>query len=151
MPRRASAFAALAATLALAGCGSEDKSLPAACSAGPRPVTRALGAAPGPVRLEGGVRLSTCVQRASSEADIQTMGFVLIRAADELSARVAASDEAALELGYLIGAVRRGARHTSGIHQEMVRRVEQTTGPDGAPPARSAAFRQGLAAGERTG
>jgi hypothetical protein len=151
--RRAAALAlpTLAVALVAAGCGDEDRPLPAACASGPAPTVRALATAPGPVRLAGGTKLSSCVERARSEADIQTVGSVLTRTADTLAGAMDRSDEAALQLGYLIGAVRKGARHTSGIHQELVRRVEQAIGIDGAPPRSRAAFDRGLAAGERTG
>jgi hypothetical protein len=91
------------------------------------------------------------VERARSDADIQTVGTVLTRTADVLGRAMDRSDEAALQLGYLIGAVRKGARHTSGIHEELVRRVEQAIGLDGPPAPRRAAFDRGLAAGERSG
>jgi hypothetical protein len=91
------------------------------------------------------------VERARSDADIQTVGTVLTRTADVLGRAMDRSDEAALQLGYLIGAVRKGARHTNGIHQELVRRVEQAIGLDGPPAPRRAAFDRGLAAGERSG
>ena len=139
------------ATLAAAGCGEDDRPLPAACATGPGPAVRALTSAPGPVRLAGGTKLSSCVERARSDADLQTVGSVLTRTADELAGAMDRSDEAALQLGYLVGAVRKGARHTSGIHEELVRRVEQAIGVDGAPPPRRAAFDRGLAAGERSG
>jgi hypothetical protein len=61
------------------------------------------------------------------------------------------NDTAALELGYLIGAVRKGARTTNGIHAEIVRRLEQVTGLDGPSPRRRAAYGRGLRAGERHG
>ena len=67
------------------------------------------------------------------------------------SRRVPASDRAAVQLGYLVGASRRGAKHTSGIHDELVRRLEQAVGVGGAPAARRAAYRRGLVAGERRG
>jgi hypothetical protein len=151
--RRAAALAlpTLAVALAAAGCGEEDRPLPAACASGPGPAVRALHAAPDPVRLAGGTKLSSCVERARSDADIQTVGSVLTRTADALAGEMDRSDQAALRLGYLIGSVRKGARHTSGIHRELVRRVEQTIGLDGAPPPRRAAFERRLAAGERTG
>jgi len=151
--RRAAALAlpTLAVALVAAGCGDEDRSLPAACASGPASAVRALGTAPGPVRLAGGTKLSSCVERARSDADIQTVGSVLTRTADTLAGAMNRSDQAALQLGYLIGAVRKGARHTSGIHQELVRRVEQAIGVDGPPARRRAAFDRGLAAGERTG
>ena len=91
------------------------------------------------------------MERARSDADIQTVGTVLTRTADALAGTMARSDGAALQLGYLIGAVRKGARHTNGIHQELVRRVEQAIGLDGPPARRRAAFDRGLAAGERSG
>jgi hypothetical protein len=151
--RRAAALAlpTFVVALAAAGCGEEDRPLPAACVSGPSPAVRALDTAPGPVRLAGGTKLSSCVERARSDADIQTVGTVLTRTADALADTMARSDGAALQLGYLIGAVRKGARHTNGIHQELVRRVEQAIGLDGPPPPRRAAFDRGLAAGERSG
>jgi hypothetical protein len=153
MSRRALAlaFLAVAATAPLAGCGDDDKSLPAACTEGPRPVARALERAPNAVRLSDGSSISNCVERAKADADIQTVGSIFTRVADGLSARMPTSDKAALQLGYLIAAVRKGGRHTTGIHEEMVRRVEQAVGLDGAPPARRAAIERGLAAGERSG
>jgi hypothetical protein len=153
MSRRADALALslLAVALGAAGCGEDNRPLPAACATGPRPVARALAEAPGSVRLAGETKLSTCVERARSDADIQTVGSLFTHTADELAGAMARSDAAALQLGYLIGAVRKGARHTSGIHQELVRRVEQTIGLDGVPPPRRAAFDRGLTAGERSG
>jgi hypothetical protein len=151
--RRAAVLAllTLAVALAAAGCGDEDRPLPAACASGPGPAVRALGTAPGPVRLAGETTLSSCVERARSDADIQTVGTMLTRTADVLAGAMDRSDEAALQLGYLIGAVRKGARHTNGIHQELLRRVEQAIGLDGPPAPRRAAFDRGLAAGERSG
>ena len=151
--RRAAVLALLTLAVALAavGCGDEDRPLPAACASGPGPAVRALDTAPGPVRLAGETKLSSCVERARSDADIQTVGTMLTRTADALAGAMDRSDEAALQLGYLIGAVRKGARHTNGIHQELVRRVEQAIGLDGPPAPRRAAFDRGLAAGGRSG
>ena len=151
MSRRAVALAALAVSALAAGCGEDDRPLPAACAEGPAPVTRALQRAPRAVRLTDGTRLSECVARARSDADIQTVGSIFTRTADSLASQMGASDDAALRLGYLLAAVRKGGRHTNGIHEEMVRRVEQTIGLGGAPPPRRAAFARGLAAGERSG
>lgn len=153
MPRPAlSALAlAVAAALALSGCGEEERRLPSACDDGPQAVTEALSRAPGPVALEGGTRLSTCVRRARTHAEVQAVGALYTTVADRLADRVARSDTAALRLGYLIAATRRGARRTGGIHEELVRRLEQSAGLDGVPPERRTAFRRGLDAGRRHG
>jgi hypothetical protein len=142
----------LAVTTAAAwGCGREERPLPAACTAGSNQIAHALRRAPAPVALGDGTRLSVCLERARADADIQTVGALYTQVATGLSAQVPASDTAALRLGYLIGAARRGTRHTGGIHLELLRRLDQSVGLDGVPPRRSAAFRLGLAAGSRTG
>jgi hypothetical protein len=41
------------------------------------------------------------------------------------AARARPDGPEALQLGYLIGAIRRGAARTQGIHDEMIRRIEQ--------------------------
>lgn len=153
MPRRvASALAVVTLAVAGAGCSrGQAPSLPDACTAGPRDIARALRSAPGVVTLAGQTRLSQCVRLARADADVQTLGASYTRAADDLARRTSASSRAALQLGYLIGATRRGARHTTGIHLELVRRLEQTPGVDGPPTSRRAAFDRGLAAGSLHG
>jgi hypothetical protein len=153
-PARARALAAVAlATVVLAGggCRTGNAELPAVCKEGARKVAAALRAAPGPVRLEGGTRLSRCVHDARSDADLQTVGTVFTQAADGLASRVPTNESAALELGYLTGAARRGASGTNGTATELVRRVEQAAGLEGPPPARRAAYERGIAAGRRSG
>jgi hypothetical protein len=149
MVRRAASLLAVAATAG--GCGSEDPPFPAACNATPVRIAQALGTAPAPVTLDDGTRLSACVARAREDAEIQTVSAQYTQVATALSSRVEASDAAAVQLGYLIGATRRGARRTAGIHLELLRRLDQTVGLDGVPPHRRAVFRRGLAAGLRTG
>jgi hypothetical protein len=111
----------------------------------------ALRRAPGPVRLEGGTRLSTCVARSDDDSEIQDVGAAYTGVASALAQRVPRSDAAAVQLGYLAGATRRGARHTNGLAAELVRRVEQAVGIAGPPAARRAAYTRGLAAGTRGG
>ena len=147
-PGVAFAVAIVAAAAIAAGCTREPPApWPAACDAAPREIAAALRSAPGPVTLGGRIRLSDCVRHAQADADMQTIGASYTSVADDLARRATASSQAALQLGYLIGAARRGARHTTGIHLELVRRLEQTTGVDGPGPARRAAFDRGLAAG----
>jgi len=151
-PRALALAAAAAAALAASGCGAHSEKLPTACvNDGERVLERALGGAPTTVRLPGGEAISTCVARARSDGDLQSVGAIWTAVAGRLMTSVPASDAAALRLGYLIGAARRGARHTSGIHVELVRRLEQTPGIDGVPSARRSAFARGLAAGTGSG
>ncbi len=140
------AAAALAAMLAACG-GGDPPPLPASCSEGPDAVLRALAKAPAPVRLRDGTQLSDCVQRAFDDGELQLLGLTLTPAADRLAER--ADQRAALELGYLIGAVRRGAARTNGIHLELVRRLEGTVTYSG--PALLATTRRGIASGRAGG
>jgi hypothetical protein len=155
MPRRTRAAwaiaAVLAAGLAAAGCGNDDRPMPQSCVQGAGSITNALAQAPGPVRLIDGTALSTCVERAQSNGDLQNLGAVLTEVADALAVRAPESDRAALQLGYLVGAARRGAARTSGIHEELVRRLEQAAGPSGVPAARRAAYARGRSAAARAG
>jgi len=143
--------AAAVAALTAAGCGQDNRPLPTACISSAQAIVTALDRAPARVALSDGTPLSTCIERARSPADVQNVGALYTQVADGLATRVLASDRAAVQLGYLVGASRRGARHTSGIHDELVRRLEQAVGVGGAPAARRAAYRRGLVAGERRG
>ena len=138
----------VAAALALAGCGEEDESFPTACDDSVAAVQEALERAPGDVALSEGTKLSTCIDRSRTSADIQTVGALYTATADALSMQAPRSDAAALRLGYLLGATRRGAARTNGIHEELVRRLQNTAG---TPIAGRAAFRRGEAAGLRSG
>ena len=151
MPGRLVCAVATTAALAATGCARSTRPLPASCVEGSRPIATALTQAPGPVSLADGTRLSTCVERATTDADLQNLGALYTRVADRLRTRLHQRDDAAVQLGYLIGATRRGASRTNGIHVELVRRLEQTVGLDGAPATRRRAFRRGLAAGSRNG
>ena len=144
-------LALLAGLLLLAGCGrEEDAQLPAACRLGAPAVEQALEAAPGEVRLDGGTRLSDCLIRTSEQGDVLLVGEVYLGVAAKLADDAAADPEsqAALRLGYLMGAIRRGATETQGIHDELLRRIEQETG---RVDRASAAYRRGERAGRESG
>jgi hypothetical protein len=145
---------ALLAAASLAACGAtSDPALDEACMSGPGAIEHALIRAPRPVTLPSGTRLSQCVSNARSDADLQTAGAVLTRAADHLSAQArAGSADAALRLGYLVGAARRGAKRTAGIHAELQRHIERSAALlDGAGARITAALADGQRAGEATG
>jgi hypothetical protein len=143
--RRVRCAAAIgAAVLALAGCGGSNEKLPAACTGGPAAIAKALGAAPGAVRVAG-VPISHCFNRGASADDVQIVGANLIAVADQLGdqARSTPNGGAALRLGYLVGAARRGSAR-NGLGIEIVRRLEEDTGD---LQARSGAYSRGLRAG----
>ncbi len=147
------ALAAVAAELisGATSCTSTVAPVPVACTEDPAVIARALDGAPGTVRLVDGTSISTCVLRAQSEGDLQSVGAVLTTVADDLRVSARSQDPAALRLGYLIGAVRRGASHTNGVQAELVRRLEQDSLLDGTPITRQAAMGRGIAAGQAGG
>ena len=145
---------ALLAAGSLAACGASGApALDEACMSDPGAIERALTRAPHPVTLASWTRLSQCVSNARSDADLQTAGAVLTRAADHLAAQARTGDAvAALRLGYLVGAARRGARRTEGIHAELQRHIERAAAVLVDAGARVAgALAQGQRAGEATG
>jgi hypothetical protein len=131
-----------AAAALLAGCGADkSESLPAACTEGPDAVVKALAKAPAPVTIEG-TPISQCFNRDASGDDVQIVGTNLLAAAQQLSDR-----GQALQLGYLVGAARRGTER-NGLGGEIVRRLEaETTAAGGDRAAYERGLRAGLAQG----
>ena len=141
--------ASLLVCLLLAACGSDrSEPLPAACAEGTDAVLRALETAPDPVRLDG-TAISECFNRDSSGDDELIVGTYLISAGQQLSDRAREDPESAasVQLGYLVGAARRGSER-NGLGVEMVRRLEHE--PSGEV-LESRAYRRGLRAGRATG
>jgi hypothetical protein len=149
MPRR---LAAAIVVLLVGGCASGRDPEPAACRNTAATFVRALERAPASVRLADGTRLSTCVSRARSDADQQTLGNSQTAAADALRARTTGDPGAAVALGYLIGAVRAGVAANAGLASELGRKIERAASLDiGAPQAAAAAHASGLRAGADSG
>ena len=151
MPLRPALLLVLAAGLT-GGCGEEEPPpVAGSCTGDPAEVVTALDAAPDAVELPGGTTISACVRNAESAAELQNVGVTLSAAAEELEARALGGDEdAALQLGYLVGAARSGAKTTSGVSAELVRRLERSAGFDGVSTVDDA-LEEGLAAGEDHG
>jgi hypothetical protein len=137
----------------VAGCSPQDEPVPAACTGRPEAIVAALQSAPEAVALHDGTRLSRCVSRARTDGDLQSLGFVLTRAADTLRVQAADDPAAALRLGYLAGAVATGAASaSSGIALQLARRVDQLAAlAPSAGTAATAALARGRQAGERAG
>lgn len=143
--------------LALAGCGSTNDVTPAACLERASAYVDALRDAPGEVRLGGEVPISDCLARNQEGGELSTVGESLLDAATRLNADAHAEPggSANLQLGYLLGAVERGAEETSGIHAELVRRLAAAArySPGGRPLSRQflSTYRRGFDAGREHG
>ena len=135
--------------LLVGGCATEQAGVPVECKSGRGALRAALERAPRPVRVEGRP-LSQCFTTASNSADIAEVGEEYLAVASGLAedARAEPEGAAALRLGYLVGAVRRGAAATQGTNDEMLRRVEQELT---LVNARTPAFRRGERAGRAEG
>lgn len=157
--RSASAIALLACLTALAasGCGGQDDSTPVACLEGASAYLAALDDAPGRVELGGETPISECLAPNQQAGDLSTVGTALVEAATRLNAEARAepNGNAALELGYLIGAAERGADETEGIHSDLVRRlaVAARFAPDREPLSNAfhASYTEGFDAGRARG
>jgi hypothetical protein len=137
----------------LAGACGEEEVPPVAgsCTGDRAAIVGALERAPEAVRLPDGATISDCVRNARSDAELQNVGATLAGAAEDLEALALEGDEeAALRLGYLVGAARTGAATTSGVGAELVRRLERSAGIDGVSTVDDA-LTQGIAAGEQRG
>jgi hypothetical protein len=153
-PMRCRAALAVSLALAFAACTKESPPMPSTCTdTDPAGYERALAAAPGAVRLPGGVAISTCLRRVRTDAELQNLGSVVHATAEHLAARArGGSAQAALTLGYLSAAVTAGAGHSSGIAAELARRVNVAgVGVSDASPAVAHALERGLAAGAARG
>jgi hypothetical protein len=126
-----------------------DDELPAACREGEQAVTSALGAAPRPVRIDG-TAISACMTDAADASDLQQLGIAINATAARLADSAARDPDsaAAVQLGYLAGAVERGSHRSQGLHYELRRRLEQETGRVNQT---STAFRRGRRAGLSSG
>jgi hypothetical protein len=152
--RSTAALVALAA-LAVAGCGTkQDDEAPVACLATNQGYLRALEAAPGQVRLAGSTPISACLVPEQNAGELENIGQELIVAATKLNerARQQPGGAATVQLGYLIGAVSKGA---DPIHTDLVRHLNASArfSANGAtlPASFERAFGRGYAAGHSSG
>ena len=153
--RLGAAVAAAAAGALIAGCGSsQHDQAPAACLVPNEGYLRALKDAPAPVRLGGSAPISSCLVPEQEAGQLGTIGHEMIVAATKLNAeaRRDPGGSAAVQLGYLIGAVSKGA---DPIHTDLVRRINASAhfSESGGtlPAAFERAFGRGYAAGQATG
>jgi hypothetical protein len=149
--------AALVLALAAVGCGGQDDSTPVACLEGAAAYEKALRAAPGEVLLGGETPISDCLAENQQAGDLARVGEAMLATATTLSAQAREEDggDAAVQLGYLIGAARRGAETSEGIHSDLVRRltVAARYAPGDQPLSQRflSAYREGFDAGRSGG
>ncbi|HZA57670.1 MAG TPA: hypothetical protein VE523_00615 [Solirubrobacterales bacterium] len=142
------------AALALTACGSEDDSeIPAACLGDVSSYESALAQAPAEARLDGETPISECLVPDQEGGQLASVGRQMVVTATRLNtdARRNPSGEQAVQLGYLVGAIERGAE---GIHADLVRRVNSAarSSPEGLLPAEfERTFGEGYAAGLESG
>lgn len=154
-------FAALLALVCIAatalGCGSQDESTPVACLEGAAVYEKALRKAPAEVRLGDETPISDCLASNQQAGDLAQVGEAMLLTATRLNAqgRENPDTHAARQLGYLIGAARRGAADSEGIHADLLRRlvVAARFAPDKQPlpPGFLREYEAGYAAGQSNG
>jgi hypothetical protein len=158
---RVAAALLVGAIIVIAGCDNgQDDQAPAACVSGidvdARADTylRALQSAPGSVRLQGDVPISSCLVADQNAISLGDVGEAMVVAATKLNneARRDPGGPAAVELGYLLGAVSKGH---DPIHTDLVRRLNASahfSETGGALPASfERSFGRGYAAGQTSG
>jgi hypothetical protein len=151
---RCPAALGLVLLVALAACGKDEPRMPATCTTTDRAgYERALSAAPGDVRLPGGVPISTCLRRVRTDAQLQELGTIVHAVAEDLALRAdeRGDADAARRLGYLSGAVAAGADRSNGISAELARRVAVTGTRLDDTPALARALAEGADAGAARG
>jgi len=119
------------ACLLTLGCSrtSGADSSPASCVSG-SPADRvaafraALASAPGPVRLEDGTSIADCLSHDADSGDLENVGSMLLTITQQLVDPGAHDSRTMVQLGYLSGAVQRGAAH-SQVDGEIERRIDQ--------------------------
>jgi hypothetical protein len=148
----------LAAPLLLASaCSDDEEATPAACLNPAGTYLEALRVAPDEVLLEGETPIGDCVIPDQDAGELSTMGGSVVEAATRLNedARADPTSPAAVQLGYLVGAVQQGADDTSGIHTDLIRRLDSAArfAPGGAelPVEFERTFGRGYAAGQESG
>src|SRR3954470_25049985 len=123
VPKRIAALLLIGATIVIAGCGnSQDDHAPAVCLGGSQAYLQALAKAPDPVLLGSTTPISDCLVPQQEGGQLATIGQSMIVAATRLNAeaRRDPAGPASLQLGYLLGAISKGA---DAIHTDLVRRL----------------------------
>ena len=155
---RTSLAIALAAAVVFIGCGNDtDTETPDVCLEAPAKITAALRNAPEPVALDGETIISDCLVRNQSEGDLVNFGTNMLVVATGLGADSAEPGpeglKAAIDAGYLVGALEKGAEETDGIHATLLDRVTAaaTNGVNKGSALKRSHYEAGREAGRKNG
>lgn len=151
MLKRAALAVAATATALIVSCGnSQDDQAPGVCLVGNEAYLRALEKAPEPVLLGSTTPISDCLVPQQSQGQLASIGEQMIVAATKLNneARRDPAGPAAVELGYLLGAVSKGA---DPIHTDLVRRLNSSAHFSETGGALPASFERGFGRGYEAG
>ncbi|MBK5232500.1 MAG: hypothetical protein JJE13_05930 [Thermoleophilia bacterium] len=146
-----------ASAVLLLGCSETEVDTPDVCLESPASITAALRNAPEPVALDGGTVISDCLVRNQSEGDLVNFGTNITEVATGLGGDVSrpgpAGVKAAIDAGYLVGAIEKGAEDSDGIHATLVERVKSaaTNGLSRASELKRAHYQAGYEAGSKSG
>jgi hypothetical protein len=126
--RRSIALPVVLLSLLGAGCGSDEAATPVVCLEGPAKIETALVTAPDPVRIDGTVPISDCMIRDQPNGELVNFGSDAVAVATRLGTRAGGSGteaiRAAIQAGYLGGAMEKGSEGSDGIHTTLVDRVK---------------------------
>ena len=140
----------VAGALLAPGCSQEQsEGIPLSCREGSTALREALRDAPGRVTL-GGTPLSECIDDTSGGGELHDVGQAYVYVAARLAdAAVEDPDgRAAMQLGYLMGALRRGQFGAQGVGHELGRRLQSELA---RVDVDSPAFKRGERAGRERG
>jgi len=157
VPARLTVSLVAGVALFAVGCGNQGDSTPVACLEGAAAYEKALRDAPGEVLIQGETPISDCLASNQQAGDLAQVGEAMVETATNLNAkaREEGGGDAAVQLGYLLGAAERGAASSEGIHSDLVRRltVAARYAPDKEPlsPRFTSAYREGFDAGRSGG
>jgi hypothetical protein len=149
--------AAVTCGVLVTACGETDPGTPAGCFVSPASFTSSLRQAPEEVLLDGETPISGCLVRNQSDADLFEFGELALKVATRTSSRMSApgpaGTKAAIDAGYLVGAVEKGAEDSEGVHATLVERIRSAAGNglEGASASKRAHFEAGREAGRDVG
>jgi len=148
---------ALVFGLVLAGCGSSEKETPNDCFVNSSSFSSSLRQAPEEVLLGGNVSISDCLVRNQSDGDLLRFGEVAVNVATEKGVAISGAGpdgiKAAIDGGYLVGAMEKGGENSEGIHATLIERVRNAVvnGLNGASESAKGHYEAGYEAGKDVG